>query len=337
MLANEGASWSGREPNVLFQNRGDGTYDEVGNVLGLALRLDSRGVVAADIDGDGDQDLLVTNRNAPLIRIYRNDSRSQGRSVLVDLRASHGDPFAIGAQAVLTCDGRSMLRQVEAGAGFLSQSPPTLHFGVGACRKVDSVEVRWPDGQTQRWQDMPVGQRLTLTQGQAEVALAPLRPQRAAASAPLAEEGVSAPVPDLPLPGFGDGPDTDLRAMAAGTAVLNLWATWCVACIAEMPDLQALAERYAARGVTFAGLVMDERDQAERVPAMLAERGVDYAQYWGSPDLQAPFASLASVPNGAIPMTVILHRGLVRRVIAGAIDPAALAATLDGLLADDGL
>jgi len=321
----------------MFQNRGDNTFDEVGNVLGLALRLDSRGVAAGDIDGDGDQDLVVYNRNAPLVRIYRNDVRVQGRSVLLDLKATKGNPFAVGAQAILTCDDRSALRHVSAGAGFLSQSPYTLHFGVGACSSVDSVVVRWPDGTEDTWRDLPVGQRIALVQGESTPRTTALRQLNASASTTgqPASQGVSAPVPDIAVPGFHGATDTTLPALAEGTAVLNLWATWCVACIAEMPDLQSLATDYGPRGVRFVGIVMDERDKESAAVAFLTKHAVSYPQAWGGAALQAPFASLASVPNGAIPMTVVLHRGLVRHVVPGAIDRVSLAAQLDALLDED--
>ena len=142
LLQEEGLSWSGREPNTLFQNRGDGadgtaTFDEVGDVAGLYLRLDSRGAAAADLDGDGDLDLMVYNRNNPTIKVYRNDTPVQGRVALVDLVGTQSEILASGAQATLRCDGVEQLRQVELGSGFLSQAPPTLHFGLGACARIE--------------------------------------------------------------------------------------------------------------------------------------------------------------------------------------------------------
>lgn len=280
---------------------------------------------------------MVYNRNAPLVRIYRNDVIVQGRSVLVDLKAASGDPYAIGAQATLTCDGRSTLRQVAAGGGFLSQSPYTLHFGVGACERVESVTVRWPSGDEETWRDLPVGQRLALTQGEADALATALRPLNENSRAVSAEaQGVSAAAPELVLEGFGDAPEVRVADLSEGTAVINFWATWCTACIAEMPDLQLLADAYTPKGVRFLGIVMDERDKEAAAAKFLAGRGVSYPQAWGDVTTQAPFASLASVPAGAIPMTAILHGGLVRRVVAGAIDRAALSATLDRLLMEEG-
>ncbi|MDX1450512.1 MAG: ASPIC/UnbV domain-containing protein, partial [Acidimicrobiia bacterium] len=146
LLQEEGFSWSGMEPNTLFQNRGDGTFDEVGNVLGTYLRLDSRGAAAADLDGDGDLDLAVYNRNNPVIKLVRNDAPGQGNAVAIDLKGTESGPMAVGAQVVASCGGRQVLRQVEVGSGFISQSPPRLHFGLGDCRTVDSVSIRWPSG-----------------------------------------------------------------------------------------------------------------------------------------------------------------------------------------------
>jgi len=102
-----------------------------------------------------------------------------------------------------------------------------------------------------------------------------------------------------------------------------------------MPDLQSLATDYGPRGVRFVGIVMDERDKKSAAVAFLTKHAVSYPQAWGGAALQAPFASLASVPNGAIPMTVVLHRGLVRHVVPGAIDRVSLAAQLDALLDED--
>jgi len=316
---------------VLWQNRGDNTFDEVGNVLGLASRLDSRGAATADLDNDGDLDLVVYNRNMPLVRIFRNDAPPEGASLLVDLVSPGGN--AIGAQATLRCGEDSMLRQVEAGSGFMSQSASTLHFGLGGCARVDEIAVRWPSGREDRWRDLEVGQRVTLSEGApVPAALAPVRARNHNEAEVLAVAGgLSASVPALRLARFDAEGELELGELGTGVSVLNFWATWCVPCRTEMPELVSLSRAYGPRGVRFYGVTMDEAASAAAVRDFLAEYGVAYEQLWGSAEAQAPFASLASAPNGSVPMTAVIADGLVRRVTAGPIDRAALAALLDAL------
>ncbi len=345
LLQEEGLSWSGREPNTLFQNRGvgaDGTvsFDEVGNVLGVYLRLDSRSAAAADFDGDGDLDLAVYNRNNPIIKIYRNDTPGQGKLALVDLRGTDSGTLAAGAQAVLACDGRRQLRQVELGSGFLAQSAPTLHFGLGGCAEIDSIDVRWPSGLEQSWQKLPVNHRITLTEGSGDFTTSALehRNYNRDDLAPAAGE-LSAPRPDLSFDRVasdrvGEDGKLALADLDDGTAVLNFWATWCTACVAEMPELEALHRRFSPRGVRVVGVSLDEGRPQDAVRAFLGERGVSYQQVWGDVDQQRPFASLGSSPPGAIPVTAVLHRGTVRDVRVGTFDPQAMAELLERLLAE---
>ena len=335
LLQEEGRSWSGREPNTLFQNRGDGTFDEVGNVLGVYLRLDSRSAASADLDGDGDLDLAVYNRNNPIIKIYRNDTPGQGRLALIDLRGTDSGTLAAGAQAVLDCGGQRQLRQVEIGSGFLAQSAPTLHFGLAGCSKIDSIEIRWPSGREQTWQDLPVDHRITLTEGSGDVRTLALehRNYNRDDLAPAAGE-LSAPRPDLTFDRVGEDGTLALAELDAGTAVINFWATWCTACVAEMPELEAFHKRFGANGLRVIGVSLDEGRPEEAVRVFLGERGVTYEQVWGDVDQQRPFASLGSSPPGAIPVTAVLHRGTVRDVSVGAFDPQTMAELLERLLGE---
>ncbi|MEM7350035.1 MAG: ASPIC/UnbV domain-containing protein [Acidobacteriota bacterium] len=339
LLQDEGHSWSGREPNTLFQNRGtdaDGNvrFDEVGNVLGLYLRLDSRSAAAADLDGDGDLDLVVYNRNTPTLKVYRNETPGQGRVALVSLRGTTSGTLAAGAQAVLACDGRRMLRQVEIGSGFLAQSAPTLHFGLAACAEIESITVQWPAGSEEVWSTLPVNHHITLTEGSEDVAVAELERRNFNRNDLAAVAGkLSAPRPDLRFERLAGGV-LDLAELDRGTAVLNFWATWCTACIAEMPELEALHQRFARRGVRVLGISLDEGRPTVKVDAFLAERGVTYEQLWGEVEQQHPFASLGASPAGAIPITAVLHRGTVRDVTIGPIELAATVELLQRLLAE---
>lgn len=305
----------------------------MGNVTGLALRLDSRGAATSDIDGDGDLDLAVYNRNSPLIKIYRNDTPDQGKALMVDLDA--GKRPTEGSQVTVRCGGRTLLRQLDAGAGFLSQNSATLHVGLGACAAIEGIEVRWPDGEVESFDGAEADQRVTLVRGAG----------RAVPGAALTARNVnidqrpgltgdlSAPIPAARFDAFDGGETLDLSVLGPGVHVLNFWATWCLPCAAEMPELVQLEALYRGKGVRFHGVTMDTRDKTEEVKAFLARYAVPYPQVWGTTEAMAPFASLASVPNGSIPITVVIADEVVRSISAGAIQREALGQLLDALSA----
>ena len=332
LLQEEGMSWSGREPNTLFQNRGDGTFDEVGNVLGLFLRLDSRGAAPADLDGDGDLDLVVYNRNNPTAKIFRNDTPGQGNALLVDLVGVESEPFAVAAQVIASCNSRRVLRQVEMGSGFISQRPPTLHFGLGDCRNVESLEINWPSGKTQSVDDLPVNHRVTITEGSDAIERVALMPRNYNRRdlAPVAGE-LSAERPDIAFRRLEREGELALADLDRETVVVNFWATWCTACVLEMPDLEELAREFEGR-VRFLGVSMDEGKGDAEILAFAKERGTTYEQLLGTVADQVPFSSLGSSPPGAIPLTAVIHNGTVRAVFVGQIDAGEMAELLGKLV-----
>lgn len=336
LLQEEGLSWSGREPNTLFQNRGDGTFEEVGNVLGLYLRLDSRGAATADFDGDGDLDLIVYSRNNPTVKVFRNDTPGQGNVALVDLKGVDSETMAAGAQVVIRCGDQQTLRQVEIGSGFLSQSAPTLHFGLGGCPKIDSLTVTWPGRRQQVWHGLEIDQRYLITEGSEEIVATPIRRRnynRAELTASAGE--LSAQRPDITFARIADVESSlRLASLDQSTVVLNFWATWCTACLSELPDLEDLHQRFAGRGVRFVGISLDEKRPRQEVETFLRARGVSYEQVWGDVEQQQPFASLGGIPPGAIPLTAVVHQGTVLHVQLGKVSSEEMADLLEDLLSD---
>ncbi len=110
---------------------------------GIGDNLDSYALAASDIDRDGDIDLLVQNRLAPL-RLYINHAPKRNNGLALRIVGSGRNTFAIGALADIEVHGRTVLREVVAGSSYKSQSSLVLHAGLGQWETADRVTVRWP-------------------------------------------------------------------------------------------------------------------------------------------------------------------------------------------------
>jgi hypothetical protein len=152
-----------RQRNQIFLNRGrsaDGrtTFDEHLPPPGDAFELEnvSRGLVVADLDNDGDADLLVVEMDGPPTLI-RNDSRLDGNWIGFLLRGGSNNLDAIGALlSVEDSAGQVRLRQQISGGSYLSTGDPRLHVGLGsASAPVRTVTVTWPSGKQTVYRDLP--------------------------------------------------------------------------------------------------------------------------------------------------------------------------------------
>ncbi len=142
---------SGAVPNYGFRNRGDLTFEDVSKAWGLAHKGCSNGAAYADLDNDGDLDLITNNLNEPA-SVYRNNS-SGANWLKVKFTANPADsanPFGIGAR--VTCWSNRQLQYFENQPvrGFEScVEPGMITIGLGKNTQADSLEVIWPGGQRQ--------------------------------------------------------------------------------------------------------------------------------------------------------------------------------------------
>ena len=159
------------EPNRLFHNNGNGTFSDVTRTVGLARPGNKgHGVSFVDIDNDGDLDLYAQlgghypgdhARNA----FYRNLKGNQNHWLQVELRGKL-NRFAVGAQLTLRAGDLLLYREVKGSEGFGSTDPYLVHMGLGTRAKVDSLVVRWPNGEKQQVTITGVNRRIVVKENQ---------------------------------------------------------------------------------------------------------------------------------------------------------------------------
>ncbi|MEM1189464.1 MAG: CRTAC1 family protein [Pseudomonadota bacterium] len=153
----------------LFWNCGDACErryllaDETGD---LAQPLVGRGATYADIDGDGDLDVILTQIAGPP-RLLRNDQASGHGWIQIDVRDVHGAP-AYGALVEVILGGRRLKQRVQPTRSYLSQVEARLTFGLGSAAGVDEVVVTWPNGRQELWRGLAANTRHRLMPDSAE-------------------------------------------------------------------------------------------------------------------------------------------------------------------------
>ncbi len=149
----------------MFTRQAD-RFFETAHALGLNDDLDGRSVVAADLDNDGDLDLVMRNLKEKPFQIWENTFTTNAHYVDIYPVYSKGGRSPIGARLDLTCGGATQVRQITAGNSFLSQSPQHAYFGLGGCAGPVEVAIAWPDGAKEIHRDLPVDMKMRLIKGE---------------------------------------------------------------------------------------------------------------------------------------------------------------------------
>ena len=307
----EGRSFSGNERNCVFLNTGasaaaKGRFANISAISGLDFPDDARAVALVDWDHDGDQDMWISNRNAPRLRLMRNDAPRTNHFLALRLQGdgTTTNRDAIGArvevvvanlQAVsgelTSADQPKSIKTLRAGEGFLAQSSKWLHFGLGSAQTIEKVIVRWPGGEVEQFADVEIDRRYRLIQGTGttldvtepsrQTKLAPsiqkVQPSTQVARIPLVE---LLPVPKTTYADF-DGKQHALETKSGRLLLVNLWASWCGPCQAELKEFSHRYEELQAKGIDVIALSVDglgkDPSTRENAARLVASRQFPFA------------------------------------------------------------
>ncbi len=156
-----------REPLLLFRREGSGFRDvsaQAGPVF--AKSFSARGLAIGDFDNDGAIDVLISNNDgAPVL--LRNNAGRQGHWLGVRLIGSKSNRDAVGARVTYQAGDLKRSRTKVGGGSFLSSHDPRLVLGIGARKKIDWIEVKWPlpSGAVQRVSSLPLNRYITIEEG----------------------------------------------------------------------------------------------------------------------------------------------------------------------------
>jgi hypothetical protein len=166
------------QPPHLFHNLGGNKFEEVTAKIGSALPrpIVGRGAAYADVDNDGDLDLVITANNG-LARLLRNDNGNENDMLRVRTIGTRSNRDGIGAKVtVKTANGTRLFAMVKSGSSYLSQSELPLTFGLGKpeAGEMVSVEIVWPSGHKDSVPNVKANQFITVQEGKGIIAAHPL-------------------------------------------------------------------------------------------------------------------------------------------------------------------
>lgn len=150
VLAGTGGSFESMEV------KGDPSYWQQGHL--------SRSLIAIDWNGDGRMDFAVTDLMKPLA-LMENRTPSANHWLQLQLVGTESERDAIGARVRIRMDDQPRVGVVQTGDGYMGKNQAIVHFGLGDSAKIDELEIRWPSGATQRWNNLDSDQRLMIVEG----------------------------------------------------------------------------------------------------------------------------------------------------------------------------
>ena len=155
-----------REPRILYHNNGNGTLTDVSQSSGPGINKasSSRGLAIGDLWNNGQLSAVISNMSAePSLLV--NELRSANHWIAIRTVGTKSNLDGIGARIRVKAGSRTLIDEVRSGSSYISNNDMRVHFGLGAVTKVDWVEIRWPSGLLERFDNPPIDIIQTFKEG----------------------------------------------------------------------------------------------------------------------------------------------------------------------------
>ena len=320
----QGFSFSGYERDPLYLNLGGKKFTDISGVSGIDSITDGRAGVFADFDNDGDLDVFSTTIQHQAHLLFRNNVGQDSNFVRIELEGTGTSTRdAFGSVVRVKTSAGTLTKIKSGGAGFISQHDPRLIFGLGNDQNTQSVEVTWANGTVERFGgDMIAGGTYLLKEGAGKAQTLtvaktnlPEPLTKAEVFAAGLKFGVGAKLPDFVLKNLNGTATSARKLLKPGRKTLiNIWATWCIPCAKEMPELQRIRSKLAARGIDIVGMNVDT-EKGVNMRRYLTEKKVTYPNVIGGvPAIESIYAT----DELSVPLSILVDdKGTIIDLIPG--------------------
>ena len=329
-----GIPWSGNERNhVFFGGVPEISFEDYSGISGIDDPADGRAFSLLDFDRDGRTDIALGGPGKPMLRLLRNGigDRVGENHQFVAVRLVGGNHKAeksrdwsardgYGTAISLDVGGAKLYREHQPERGYTGQNSNTMIIGIGDREAVNRVEVRWLSGKRQAFDDIPAGKLVTIYEN----------PKQSPTGDAFVVEDYAKRTPErlksqlasgdfwkkrwLPKPPLKSKLELTLGGSAlsskTGVTLIATMATWCVACVEEMPEFRALREAFSDEALAIHGVPVDTEDTAGMLSAWSERHNPPYDIAVGidrSQVDQVNEATLAELRTDAVPAAFLVN------------------------------
>ncbi|HXG82803.1 MAG TPA: redoxin family protein [Pyrinomonadaceae bacterium] len=325
LMFGQGFSFSGYERDPLYLNLKGKKFTDISGVSGIDSITDGRAGGFADFDNDGDLDVFSTTIQHQAHLLFRNNVGQDNNFLRIILE---GDGKTVSRDAfgsvVRVKTSAGILTKIKSGgSGFISQHDPRLLFGLGKVQRAESIEVTWANGTVEKFEtDAASGSTLLLKIGAGKAQTVAIG--KTSLPNPLTKTEIFAqslkikigqPLPDFAVKTMNGAASSVKKQFKPGrNTLINIWATWCVPCAKEMPELEKMLPLLAARGIDVVGINVDTEKNAN-IKGYVANKRVTYPILIGG---TAAIENIYATDELSVPLTILVDKNdIVTELIPG--------------------